>query len=156
MLLGRIARVLNGKAGQLKINYLVLSSSIIAFAILGVLLQTGRGLASSGLSGSGPVGNLVAQNSCTFPHGYGDVKPLNAAAPDIPKSAYQAGVSAGALVTVGADGRPISAKIVKSSGNAAIDRATVNAAMASTYSPELRACKPITGMYLFKVETGGP
>jgi TonB family protein len=149
MLLGRIARVLNGKAGQLKINYFVLVSSIISFAILGVLLQAGRGLASPAVSGSGPVGMRVAQNSCNA-----GVKPLNAAAPNIPKPAYQAGVSAGALVMVDADGRPTSAKIVKSSGNAVIDRATVNAAMASTYSPAVRSCKREAGMYLFQVETG--
>jgi len=78
---------------------------------------------------------------------------INAAPPDIPKSAYRANASANALVTVGTDGRPVSAKIVLSSGSKAIDNAAVVAAMKSTYSPEMSNCKLRTGTYLFKVET---
>lgn len=154
MLVTRVARLLDGKAGQLKINYFVLGASILAFAILGVLLGTSQGLASAGLLPSASAASVVSDSSCTFPHGYTDVKPINPVAPSIPKSDYRAGLSAGALVTVGPDGRAVSAKIVKSSGNAAIDRATVDAAMASTYSPATKACKPVAGMYLFHIETG--
>jgi bla regulator protein blaR1 len=140
MLLGRIARLLNGKAGQLKVNYVALGASVVGFALLGMVLQTPQGRAATA--------------SCTFPQGYADVKVLNAAMPDIPKSAHS-GLSAGALVTVDANGKPVSAKIVKPSGNAEVDRATVNAAMASAYSPEMKHCTAVAGgMYLFHVETG--
>ena len=145
MLVGRIARLLNGKATDLKVNYLVLAACTTAFAALAVLLQTSDGLAS--------VGN-VAVNPTLSPACYADVKPLNPAMPNIPKSSYRPNLSANALVTVSPNGRPESAKIVKSSGSAAVDRATVEAAMDSTYVPKKKACKAITGEYLFNVDTG--
>ncbi|MBV8372268.1 MAG: energy transducer TonB [Candidatus Eremiobacteraeota bacterium] len=149
MLVGRIARLLNGKAPQLKTNYLILIACIALFSVLGVLFQTSNGLAS--------VSNIVADNAAKLPPNcYHDVTVRNAAPPDIAKSDYRANVTANALVDVAADGHPTNAKIVKSSGSPAIDRATINAAMASTYSPEVSACKPKAGEYLFHVETGPP
>ncbi len=153
MLVGRIARLLNGKATQLKVNYFVLAASVMAFTILAVLLQTSTSRAS--IENVTLSRNVVASaNSCVFPHGYADVKALNPVPPNIPKSAYRPNLSANALVTVGPDGLPIKAKIVKSSGSAAVDRATIDAAMHSTYSPKMKACKPMTGEYLFNVDTG--
>jgi beta-lactamase regulating signal transducer with metallopeptidase domain len=151
MLVGRIARLLNGKATQLKVNYFVLGVSVVAFGTLTALLQTSNGLPS--------IGNdvAVAASTCASRdvlHRGADVKILNAAMPNISKSAYRANVWANALVTVGPDGRPLTVKIVKSSGSASIDRATVNAAMASTYAPAMVNCKPTTGQYLFHVVTG--
>ena len=148
MLVGRIARLLDGKATQLKVNYFILGAIVMAFGLLAVLLQTSNGLASV----TSKV--VVATNSCAFPNGYADVKVLNPAEPNISKSDYRPNLSANALVTVGPDGHPISAKIVKSSGSAGVDRATVNAAMTSTYSPKTKACVPVTGEYLFNVDTG--
>jgi TonB family protein len=139
MLVGRIARLLNGKASQLKTNYLVVAANVAALAAFAVLLATTNGLATV---------------SCVFPNGYSDVKPKKPAAPNIPKADYRPNLSANALVTVGADGRAVNAKVVKSSGNAVVDRATVQAAMESTYSPKQRACHAVTGDYLFNVDTG--
>ena len=136
MVVGRIARLLSGKGFDLRINYFVLSASILALGTLALLLQTAAGLASTGPS------------KC-----YSSVKPLDAAPPNISKADYRADVSANALVTIAPDGHPTGAKIVKSSGSDAIDRATVAAAMASTYSPQLDACKAVTGQYLFHVQT---
>ncbi len=136
MVVGRIARLLSGKGFDLRINYFVLSASILALGTLALLLQTAAGLASTGPS------------KC-----YSSVKPLDAAPPNISKADYRANVSANALVTIAPDGHPTGAKIVKSSGSDAIDRATVAAAMASTYSPQLDACKAVTGQYLFHVQT---
>ena len=146
MLVGRIARLLNGKAIELNVNYLVLGASATAFAALAVLLQTSSGVAS--------VGNTVAATATLSPSCYADVKALNPAMPDIPKSAYRPNLSANALVTVAPDGHPVNAKIVKSSGSPAVDHATVEAAMASTYVPKKKACKAVTGEYLFNVDTG--
>jgi len=143
MLVGRIARLLNGKVAQLKINYLVLGASVVTFGILAFVLQTSNGQAAT----AKPV--TLASTSCNA-----DAAALHPAIPNIPKSAYQPNVSANALVTVGADGRPTSAKIVKSSGSAAIDKATTDAAMASTYSPKTVNCNPVTGSYVFHVQTG--
>ncbi len=144
MLVGRIARLLNGKGTRLKINYVVLGASTMAFAVLAVLLQTSNGVAA--------IGNDVATNlpaNC-----YHDVKVLNAAMPDISKADYRPKVTANALVTVAADGKPTTARIVTSSGSAAIDNATIKAAMTSTYSPAMSNCKLKTGQYLFHVDTG--
>jgi D-alanyl-D-alanine endopeptidase (penicillin-binding protein 7) len=131
LLLGRIARLLTGKAIVVKVNYLAAAASIAAVALLTLALQS-KGFASN----------------C-----YHAVTVISAAAPDIPKSEYRAKATANALVTVGADGRPVSARIVLSSGSKAIDNATIVAAMKSTYSPEVSNCKPKMDTYLFKVET---
>ncbi|MEO9170290.1 MAG: M56 family metallopeptidase [Candidatus Aquilonibacter sp.] len=154
VLVGRIARLLNGKVIQLKINYLVLGASVMSFGILAVLLQSSEGLASTGSARTGSTDGLIAASACTFPHGYADAKPRNATPPEIPKSDYKSGLSAGALVNIAADGHPVSAKIVKSSGNAAVDRATVEAAMHSTYYPATKACKAVSSQYYFHIETG--
>jgi Zn-dependent protease with chaperone function len=144
MVVGRIARLLNGKGFDLRINYFVLSASILALGTLALLLQTAAGLASTGTV----VATSGSPSKC-----YAGVKPLDAAPPDISKADYRANVSANALVTIAPNGHPTGAKIVKSSGSDAIDRATVTAAMASTYSPQLDACKAVAGQYLFHVQT---
>ena len=144
MVVGRIARLLSGKGFDLRINYFVLSASILALGTLALLLQTAAGLASTGTA----VAASGSPSKC-----YSSVKPLAAAPPDISKADYRANVSANALVTVAPSGHPTGAKIVKSSGSDAIDHATVAAAMASTYSPQLDACKAVTGQYLFHVQT---
>jgi beta-lactamase regulating signal transducer with metallopeptidase domain len=176
MLVGRIARLLNGKVTQLKINYLVLGTSVAAFGLLAILLQTSTGLASNAPQlGSTAV---VASSQCvpvTIPKDAdklspaeqkqilaqlkatsSDVKVVNAVPPDISKADYRPNVQANAVVTVGADGTPQKAKISLSSGSAAIDQATIKAAMASTYSPAMSNCKPRVDQYLFHVATGGP
>jgi bla regulator protein blaR1 len=146
MIVGRIARLLDGKAANVKINYLVLAAIVLAFGVLAVALQTTNGLAS--------VGDAVVANAALSSKCFADVKPLNAAMPNISKADYRPNLSANALVTVAADGHPTAAKIVKSSGNAGVDRATVEAAMTSTYSPKMLDCKATTGQYLFQVNTG--
>jgi len=143
LLLGRIARLLTGKVIVVKANYIAAAVSVAALAILTLALQS-KGIAS--------VQTMLAADP-NLANCHHEVKVINAPAPDIPKSAYRADASANALVTVGTDGRPVSAKIVLSSGSKAIDNATVVAAMKSTYSPEMSNCKLKTGTYLFKVET---
>jgi outer membrane biosynthesis protein TonB len=142
-LLGRIARLLTGKVIVVKANYIGAAVSVAALAILTLALQS-KGVAS--------VQTMLAADP-NLAHCYHEVKVINAPAPDIPKNAYRANASANALVTVGTDGRPVSAKIVLSSGSKAIDTATVVAAMKSTYSPEMSNCKLKTGTYLYKIET---
>ncbi len=155
MLVGRIARLLDGKVTQLKINYLVLGTTVAAFGILAVLLQTSAGLAASAPTSIG--NDTVAAARCANRGNLAasaDVKVLNAIPPAIPKSAFRPNVSANALVIVGADGVPIRVTIVKSSGSIGMDRAIIKAARDSKYSPAMKNCKPITGQYLFHVDTG--
>ncbi len=150
MLVGRIARLLNGKATQLKTNYLTLGASVAAFALLAVLLQTSNGMAATGDAVA-----TTSTSASTLPANcYHDVKVLDPTEPDIAKADYVPNVSANALVTISPEGKPLSAKIVQSSGHAGIDQATIKAAMTSTYSPEVKDCKAVLGTYLFHVETG--
>jgi TonB family protein len=151
MLVERIARLLNGKAIQLKINYVTLGASVLGFGVLAVALQTVTGLAADA---SLPLGTEVAVAASPCVAMGADVKILNAVPPDIPKSAFRPNTAANALVTISPSGRPISAKIVLSSGSAGMDSAVVKAALASTYSPAMNACKYITSQYLFKAVTG--
>ena len=58
-------------------------------------------------------------------------------------------------VAVSPKGAVTSAKIAKSSGNTALDRAAVKMAEESAYEPAMRDCKPVAGMYLFMFSSAG-
>lgn len=143
ILVGRIARLLDGKAITLKANLFAAAVSAVAFAVLAIALQT-NGVAS--------VQNLVAQNSAMPSNCNHGVTVLDPAMPNIPHGSPRGTGTANAVVTVGTDGKPVNAKIVLSSNSAAIDKATIDAAMASTYAPEMTNCKAKVGTYLFHVE----
>lgn len=143
-LVGRISRMLNGKETSLKVNYFVVAASMVLFGILALALQVPNGLPSVSAATPSP----YLSPACNAA-----VRPKNPAAPDIAKADYRPHLSATALVTVDPDGHPVSAKIVKSSGSAPTDRATVDAAMHSTYFPAKSNCTAETGQYLFHVET---
>lgn len=149
MLVGRIARLLNGKATQLKTNYVVLAGAIGLFALLGFAFQTPRGLASTG--------NSVAVNNSLDPKCNADAEVLNPVPPVIPEAVEKAHPHSqvSVLVTVGADGHASAVKVVDSSGPSVIVKAAVDAAAHSTYKPKLRNCKAVAdGKYLFHVEVG--
>ena len=145
MLVARIARLLNGKASQVKPNYLVLAAAVALFALLGFAFQTPRSVASTTPN--------PLDKKC-----YADPQALTPAPPEIPDAVAMAhpNVTALALVEVSASGQPTNAKIVKSSGNSVIDAATISAATKSTYSPAMRDCKKTKGQYLFRVEVSPP
>jgi len=151
MLVGRIARLLNGKVVHVKINRPVLATTVALFGALAFVLQSANSPASANATATE---HFMAHKNVPFTtcdHPAGVVTP---AVPDIPDSAANdAAKSADALVTIGADGHVVTAKIVKSSGNAAVDEATLRAAEASTYSPEVEDCKAETGVYVFHVKT---
>ncbi len=144
MLVGRIARLLNGKAGQVKTNYLVVATAVIGFAVLGFALQTSSSLASTG--------SMVAANDTKCSAGVMVLKPVP---PDIPDAVAAAHPNAQAivLVTVAANGKASAAKIEHSSGNSVIDEASKRAALRSTYQPKMRNCKAVSGgQFLFHIQ----
>jgi TonB family protein len=141
MLVGRIARLLNGKATQLKTNYLVLGASALAFALLAVVLQTTTGQAA-------PTAVAVTAPT-TCDHG---ATVTNAVAPIPPKGASNGQVNATVRVGVAPTGTVTSVTVVKSSGVPTIDTATAQAARASTYKPAMSNCKAVSGTYLFHAE----
>ena len=145
MLVGRIARLLNGKATQLKINYFVLGATVTSFVALAFFVQTANGLAAVSLAVTNP--NIPA---CAH-----DIKPLDAVPPDIAKADFKPNVESGVLVTIDAAGHVVDAKIVLSSGSTAIDKATLEAARKSTYAPAVGMnCQPQGGHYYFHIATG--
>ena len=151
MLVGRIARLLNGKATQLKTNYVVLAGAIGLFALLAFAFQAPSSLASTG--------NAVAANNSNLldPKCWGDATVLNPVAPVIPKAVAKAHPhsQASVLVTIAANGLASAVKVVDSSGNSIIDKAASDAAAHSTYKPEMRHCKAVAdGKYLFHIEVG--
>jgi TonB family protein len=141
MLVGRIARLLNGKAMQLKTNYLVLGASALAFALLAVVLQTTTGQAAPTTVAA------TAATNCDH-----DATVVNPAPPVYPKSAKGKGGAAVARVVISPSGTVVSVDVAKSSGVAALDEATVTAARASTYKPAMSNCKAVQGTYLFKAQ----
>lgn len=55
------------------------------------------------------------------------------------------------LVTIDVDGRLVDAYVFRSSGYDAFDKAAMEAARLSTYSPKIAYCQPVVGQYLFRV-----
>ena len=146
MLVARIARLLNGKAMQLKTNYLVLGASTIAFALLAFGLQTTTGQAAP---------TTIAATNSNIPACAHEVRIVNAVAPDISKADFRPNVTARVLVSVDTKGNVTGAEVMHSSGFAAIDNATLVAAKKSTYSPGVGLdCKPVGGQYDFHIATG--
>ena len=145
MLVARVARLLNGKAVHVKINRPVVAASVVLFGALAFALQTAASFAQSDTT---PAASTQVAANCDH-----DVRVLTAAPPKYPQSARGSGpLSANVVVTVNARGDVTAAKIVKSSGNAAVDQATLVAAQDSTYSPKVVNCKATQGSYLFHAE----
>ena len=147
MLVGRIARLLNGKAGQVKTNYLVITAAVTVFAFLGFAFQASSSLASTGSTVA------AASNATCSAH----VMVLKPVPPDIPSAVAEAHPNAqvNVLVTVAADGSASAVKIQKSSGNSVIDGAAKRAALLSTYKPEMRNCNAVSGgHFLFHIQVG--
>ncbi len=88
---------------------------------------------------------IVASTACSKPARYLTGPP--------PQVARPVGLKAQALVHLSPSGQVMSTAISKSSGNAAFDRAVLDAAKKGTYAPEVQNCKPVTGTYLFEAET---
>ena len=142
MLVGRIARLLNGKATQLKTNYLVLGASTLAFALLAVVLQMTTGQAAPSTVA------VTNPTKCDHP-----ATVLNAVAPEIPKGTPEVRADVTVRVGIAPTGTVTYVSMVKSSGVSAIDIATVEAAKSSKYAPAMANCKAVSGSYLFHVQT---
>ncbi len=92
----------------------------------------------------------AAGKGCVTPNA--DVAVAHGKTPDIPKGEKLHGTVTGtSRVTIGPNGEVVSARIERSTGDAAFDQAVLNAAKGSTYSPKIVDCKPVQGAYLFSV-----
>lgn len=91
--------------------------------------------------------------ACEYPDK--DSKVLVAQPPNLSESFLKKEKPKGeTLVNVGLDsqGKVVTTKIAKSSGNATVDQAALEAARASTYAPATRNCAGVPGNYLFRVQ----
>jgi bla regulator protein BlaR1 len=135
ILVGRIARLLNGKAADMRTNQPVVVTAVALFVVLGFAFQTPKGLAAT---------------NC-----FSEPEVINPVRPDVSESAVKAHPKASVIVavTVAADGHVSDLKLFKSSGDETIDTAVARAAEHSTYKPEIRNCKAVSGgQYLFRAD----
>ncbi|HYL26602.1 MAG TPA: M56 family metallopeptidase [Candidatus Nitrosotalea sp.] len=151
-LVSRIERLSSNEPRALTINYYALGGTIVLFIIATLLLQTvspafGIATPPSGLQGA-PADSMLAA-SCSNPNSEASVR--NAAAPQPPHGVKAAG-SVEVTVTISPSGKVSATKVLRSSGNAALDQAVINAAKQSTYSPKIVNCMPVEGTYIFRAD----
>jgi len=156
MLVGRIERLLSSRAPQLKVNAAVIGAGVAAFAALAAVLiasnmrgplhqntvAAGPATGSSAKSGSRTTSCALADSPALVTYAV----PPNLSAP--PTHRLQTLV----LVTINPYGNVVNAKVTRPSGDPVFDRETTAAAETSRYSPQIVACKAVTGTYLFRAE----
>jgi TonB family protein len=136
----------DGSPGNARINYLAVGGISMLFAALTLVFQAlVPAPANAAPMQSSPTAAVVAA-ACTKPNA--DPAAVNPAAPQVPFRITRV-VSAVVAVTITPSGSVAGAKIYKSSGNAAIDKAVLTAAEKSTYSPKIVNCVAVQGTYLF-------
>ncbi len=141
MLIGRIARILDGKSVSMKTNYLVVSAAVALFALLAFAFQTPP--------------TIAAVRSSACPTLLASV--VNAVPPKLPDmyaAAHPHG-SAEVEVTIGTNGKASNARILKAT-DATIGKAAVKAALQSTYSPARRDCKTVSGNFVYHAQFESP
>lgn len=120
-------------------------------ATLATLLGWSAGLLTATTS-LRPIASL-AQATCAQP--FREAMVTKAQQPAYPKSAKvpDSGVLSSVIsITVDVTGRVVAGGIYKSSGNADVDNAALQAAYGSSYAPKLVNCKPVVGNYLFRAD----
>jgi TonB family protein len=155
MLVGRIERLLAGRAPQLKVNTLVIGAVVVAFAVLAAVLVISnarppfhQNAIATTTTGSTATSKARA-NSCGLADSPATV--INAVPPTFTGPATRR-LDTLVAVTINPYGNVIASKITKPSGDAAFDQAVVAAALTSRYQPQIIACKPTTGQYIFRAE----
>ncbi len=100
--------------------------------------------------------NRTATATCSVPDASVRIKGP-AAEPDYPDIARQQGATGTAIVRVYVDptGALIAGNIYKSSGNAALDQAAMNAARRTAYLPAYKNCRAVAGDYSFEADFSG-
>jgi TonB family protein len=151
-LVTRIERLMTERSpSESKLNYVAVGGITMLFVAMTVLFQTiVPAPAHATALSSSTSGSVIAQ-ACKSPNS--DALATKPAAPTLPKSQWPSyKTSAIVEVTITPNGKPVDARIYKSSGNANVDRAVVAAAQKTTYSPKRVNCTPVTGSYLFRAD----
>ncbi len=114
----------------------------------------GRGTAAPApVSTAPPAPTTAPAPKCAIP--MRDAVATNKVPPDYPELAREQNLGVVTVlvkVTVGASGALSAATIQQSSGNSSIDNAAIAAAKASSYSPKIENCLPVSGDYGFTAE----
>jgi TonB family protein len=153
-LVGRIERLMGERLpDDFTLNYFALGAVTMIFAAMTLALQALLPASADAAPAHGrmPAPTVVADAACKTPNA--EPAAIDPAPPQLAKSQLpKQPVSAEVTVTIGPDGKPTSARIFRSSGNADVDRAVLTAAEKSTYSPKYVDCKAVTGTYLFRAD----
>jgi protein TonB len=90
--------------------------------------------------------------ACAVPNA--DARTINAATVETPEIAKEQGATGIAEIRVdlSATGKVLGVSVYKSTGNAALDQAALEAARSSTFSPDVVNCVPVAGFYRFHVD----
>jgi TonB family protein len=151
-LVSRIERLSSTHSRHLTVNTFAVGGTIVIFIALTLAVATfapALALSPPGAQQLSPSSRALLAAACTQPDA--DARVVTPVMPDVPHGLkMHATVEVG--VTVAPNGKVTRASIVHSSGNEAIDRAVVEAAMHSTYSPKLVNCTPVQGSYLFRAD----
>lgn len=150
-LVSRIARLGSGKPPQLFINSYAVGGIIMLFAITTLVLQAlSPALAFSPSAAAGSAaGPAVVAAACAHPNVEATV--TNPVAPVMPHGLKTSG-KVEVAVTIGPSANVTGARVLRSSGDAAIDQAVLRAVRQSTYSSKLVNCSPVQGGYVFRVD----
>ncbi|MBV9718944.1 MAG: M56 family metallopeptidase [Candidatus Eremiobacteraeota bacterium] len=147
----RIERLMSDRSPQdSKFNYLAIGGLTMLFALMTLTLLIVVPAPAHATAVPVNVANgAVVATLCKNPNAPPEA--LNAVRPDLPRSEQPSHtVSAVVVVNVAANGKAAGARIERSSGDAAVDRSVVKAALLSTYRAKLVNCAPVDGIYLFK------
>jgi TonB family protein len=90
----------------------------------------------------------VIAATCTTPDHEAAVVAAVTPAPDVARG-IKAPATAIIAVTIGSDGKLVSAKVAQSSKNPMLDQAALDAASKTTYSPKVVNCQGVTDSYAF-------
>jgi TonB family protein len=151
-LVSRIERLSSTQARCLTVNTFAVGGTIVIFIALTLavaMFSPAFALAPpEAAQAAAPTGSLVAA-ACAQPNA--EARVVSPAMPNVPHG-VKVRATVEVAVTIAPDGKVTHATIVHSSGNETIDRAVVEAAIHSTYSPKLVNCTPVQGGYLFRAD----
>lgn len=151
-LVSRIERLSSSGPRGLYVNPYAFGGIIVIFIVTTLVLQAfAPALALSAdaqSSFASPPGAALAA-ACAKPNVEATV--TNPVAPVMPQGLHASG-KIEVAVTIDPNGHAAAAKFVHASGFPAMDRAVVEAALKSTYSPKIVNCVPVQGNYLFRAD----
>jgi TonB family protein len=148
-LVRRIERLAGSAAPRVRLNYYAIGGTVMMFAVLTLALQAfspALALSSPHAGSAQTSGNGLLAAACARPDA--EAHYLDGPAPLTPHGLNFKG-GATIVVTVAPTGKVVHASTLKSSGNAQIDQAVLEAAQRGKYAPKLVNCKPVESNYLF-------